>query len=61
MVTNIISLGIIVGLTGVVSQEAIKKAVSSKVPVKAKEINEKALFLGFDIAKKLKAKEKESK
>jgi 2-oxoglutarate ferredoxin oxidoreductase subunit gamma len=58
---NIISLGIIVGLTKVVSQEAIQKAVSSKVPVKAKEINEKALLLGFDIAKKLKAKEKESK
>ncbi len=39
-----------------VSQEAIQKAVSSKVPVKAKEINEKALLLGFDIAKELKAK-----
>jgi 2-oxoglutarate ferredoxin oxidoreductase subunit gamma len=61
LVTNIISLGIIVGLTGVVSQEAIQRAVSSKVPVKAKEINEKALLLGFDIAKDLKAKEEESK
>jgi len=61
LVTNIISLGIIVGLTGVVSKEAIQKAVSSKVPVKAKEINEKALLLGFDIAKDLKAKEEESK
>ncbi len=56
LVTNIISLGIIVGLTGVVSQEAIQKAVSSKVPVKAKEVNEKALLLGFDIAKDLKTK-----
>ncbi|GAI45878.1 unnamed protein product, partial [marine sediment metagenome] len=56
LVTNIISLGIIVGLTGVVSQEAIQKAVFSKVPVKAKEVNEKALLLGFDIAKDLKIK-----
>jgi len=56
LVTNIISLGIIVGLTGVVSQEAIQKAVCSKVPVKAKEVNEKALLLGFDIAKDFKNK-----
>jgi 2-oxoglutarate ferredoxin oxidoreductase subunit gamma len=56
LVTNIISLGIIVGLTGVVSQEAIQKAVSSKFPVKAKEVNEKALLLGFAIAKDLKIK-----
>jgi 2-oxoglutarate ferredoxin oxidoreductase subunit gamma len=61
LVTNIISLGIIVGLTGVVSQEAIQKAVGSKVPVKAKEVNEKALLLGFDIAKDLKAKKQENK
>ncbi|GAH24348.1 unnamed protein product, partial [marine sediment metagenome] len=61
LVTNIISLGIIVGLTEVVSQEAIQKAVCSKVPVKAKEVNEKALLLGFDIAKDLKAKIQESK
>jgi 2-oxoglutarate ferredoxin oxidoreductase subunit gamma len=54
LVTNIISLGIIVGLTDMVSQEAIQKAVCSKVPIKAKEVNEKALLLGFDIAKDLK-------
>jgi 2-oxoglutarate ferredoxin oxidoreductase subunit gamma len=30
--------------------------VCSRVPVKAKEINEKALLLGFDIAGKLKNK-----
>lgn len=51
LVTNIISLGIIVGLTEVVSREAIQKAVYSRVPSKAKEVNEKALLLGFDIAK----------
>jgi len=51
LVTNIISLGIIVGLTEVVSKDAIRKAVFSRVPPKAREVNEKALFLGFDIAK----------
>ena len=61
LVTNIISLGIIVGLTKVVSQEAIQKAVCSRVPVKAKEVNEKALLLGFDIAKDLKTKKQGSK
>jgi len=54
LVTNIISLGIIVGLTKIVSKEAIKKAVYSRVPYKAIEVNKKALLLGFDIAKTLK-------
>jgi len=54
-------LGIIVGLTKIVSQEAIKRAVCSKVPVKAKEVNKKALLLGFDIAKDFKAEREECK
>ncbi len=57
LVTNIISLGIIVGLTEVVSREAIQKAVYSRVPSKAKEVNEKALNLGFDIATDMKSEE----
>ncbi|MEA1939148.1 MAG: 2-oxoacid:acceptor oxidoreductase family protein [Candidatus Caldatribacteriota bacterium] len=56
LVTNIISLGIIIGLTEIVSKEAIQKAVSSRVPTKAKEVNEKALLLGFDIAKNIEKK-----
>jgi 2-oxoglutarate ferredoxin oxidoreductase subunit gamma len=60
LVTNIISLGIIVGLTEVVSQEAIQKALRSRIPAKAREVNEKALLLGFDIAKDFKTK-KENK
>jgi 2-oxoglutarate ferredoxin oxidoreductase subunit gamma len=61
LVTNIISLGIIVGLTEVVSTEAIKKAVCARVPSKVKEVNEKALLLGFDIAKDLKSEKCEDK
>jgi len=55
LVTNIISLGIIVGLTEVVSTEAIQKSVYSRVPSKAKGVNEKALLLGFDIATGMKS------
>ena len=51
LVTNIISLGIIIGLTKIVSEQAIQQAVCSRVPVKAMEINKKALLLGFNIAK----------
>jgi len=58
LVANIISLGIIVGLTEIVSQKALKKAVCSRVPVKAREVNEKALLLGLDIAKDLNQKKK---
>jgi 2-oxoglutarate ferredoxin oxidoreductase subunit gamma len=54
LATNIISLGIIIGLTKVVSEEALQKAVCSRVPLKAIEMNKKALLLGFDIAKILK-------
>lgn len=58
LVTNIISLGIIVGLTEVVSREAIQKSVYSRVPSKAREVNEKALLLGFDIATGMKSEKK---
>jgi len=53
LVTNIISLGIIEGLTKVVSMKALKKAAYNRVPSRAKEINEKALLLGIDIAKEI--------
>lgn len=58
LVTNIISLGIIVGLTEVVSREAIQKSVYSRVPSKARGVNEKALLLGFDIATGMKSEKK---
>ena len=54
LVTNIISLGIITGLTKIVSENAIQRAVFSRVPQKAIEMNKKALLLGFDIAKSIK-------
>ena len=60
LVINIISLGIIAGLTGVVSREALKEAVYHRVPSRVKEINDQALSLGFDLAQELKLRERMS-
>lgn len=54
IVANIISLGMITELTGVVTHEAIEKAVLSRVPAAFLELNKKALQLGFERAKTLK-------
>lgn len=47
---NIVSLGLIVGLTGVVSREAIESAVRARSPKGTAEINQKALQAGFENA-----------
>ncbi|EEB73054.1 2-oxoacid:ferredoxin oxidoreductase subunit gamma [Thermococcus sp. AM4] len=52
---NILTLGILVGVTGIVSREAIEKAVRDAVPRGTEEINVKALKKGFEIAKELKS------
>jgi 2-oxoglutarate ferredoxin oxidoreductase subunit gamma len=51
---NIIALGAVVGLTGVVSQAAIEKAVLNRVPKGTEELNRKALALGWEMAKNAK-------
>ncbi len=53
LVTNIISLGIIVQLTEIVTHDAIKNALSTRIPARVKDINIKALEHGFEVAKKL--------
>ena len=52
---NILTLGILVGVTGIVSREAIEKAVRDAVPRGTEEINVRALKKGFEIAKELKS------
>ena len=47
IVANIVALGAIVGLTGVVSREAITQAVLARVPKGTEEMNKKALEAGF--------------
>ena len=46
MVANIIALGSIAALTGVVSQRSLKAAVLARVPPGTEELNTKALHLG---------------
>jgi len=52
---NILTLGILVGVTGIVGREAIEKAVRDAVPKGTEEINVKALKKGFEIAEKLRS------
>jgi 2-oxoglutarate ferredoxin oxidoreductase subunit gamma len=51
---NTVALGVLVGLTGVVSKEDIEKAVTARAPRGTEEMNRKALQAGFDAAEKVK-------
>ena len=51
MVTNIVALGAIVGITKVITNESLEKAVLARVPKGTEELNKKALSMGYDIAK----------
>jgi 2-oxoglutarate ferredoxin oxidoreductase subunit gamma len=52
---NTVALGVLVGLTGVVSRQAIEKAVTARAPKGTEEMNRKALEAGFAAAEKAKA------
>jgi len=54
VVANIVALGVITEFTGVVSREAIKEAVLSRVPKGTEKMNEKALEVGFRIGREKK-------
>jgi 2-oxoglutarate ferredoxin oxidoreductase subunit gamma len=47
MVANIVSLGVIAGLSKIVSREAIEQAVLARVPKGTEELNRRALEAGF--------------
>ncbi len=49
---NVVALGVLVGLTQVVSREAIEKAVTARAPKGTEEMNRAALARGFEIAEK---------
>src|SRR5512136_1877752 len=51
---NTVALGVLVGLTGVVSRQAIEKAVTARAPRGTEEMNRKALEAGFEAVKKVK-------
>ena len=52
LVTNVISLGIIVQLTNIVTKNAIRKALQNRIPERIRDLNKKALEHGFQIAEK---------
>ena len=47
---NTVALGVLVGLTGMVSRQAIEKAVTARAPRGTEEMNRKALEAGFEAA-----------
>ena len=49
---NTVALGLLVGLTGVVSRQALEKAVTARAPRGTEELNRKALEAGFEAAEK---------
>jgi 2-oxoglutarate ferredoxin oxidoreductase subunit gamma len=52
---NVVALGVLVGLTEVVSREAIEKAVLARAPKGTEAINRKALYTGLSVADQIKA------
>jgi 2-oxoglutarate ferredoxin oxidoreductase subunit gamma len=50
---NTVALGVLVGLTGMVSRQAIEKAVTARAPRGTEEMNRKALEAGFSAAEKV--------
>jgi 2-oxoglutarate ferredoxin oxidoreductase subunit gamma len=50
---NVVALGLLVGLTKVVSREALEAAVRARVPRGTVEINLKALAAGFEAAEQI--------
>jgi len=47
---NVVALGVLVGLTGVVSPQAIEKAVMARAPKGTEELNKVALTAGIEAA-----------
>ncbi len=54
VVANIVALGALVELTGVVSEESLRKAVLAKVPKGTEELNSRALRVGVKAAQNVK-------
>ena len=50
---SMVALGLVCGLTGVVSRDALEEAVSHRVPTGTEEINRRALAAGFAEAERL--------
>ncbi len=56
LVLNIVMVGFFAGVTGVLSGEAVEKAVASSVPKGTEDLNMRALRKGYDYGRELAAK-----
>jgi 2-oxoglutarate ferredoxin oxidoreductase subunit gamma len=52
---NTVALGVLVGLTKIVSREAIEKAIAARAPKGTEEMNRQALQAGFAAAEQVRA------
>jgi 2-oxoglutarate ferredoxin oxidoreductase subunit gamma len=50
---NVVALGVLLGLTGVVSPQAIEKAMMARAPQGTEELNRTALAAGFAAAERV--------
>jgi 2-oxoglutarate ferredoxin oxidoreductase subunit gamma len=57
ILSNVIALGVMVKLTGVISDEALWRAIESSVPKKYLDLNRQAMERGFQVAVDLKREE----
>ena len=53
IVANIVALGLIVGLTGIVSEASLEAAIMSRIPKGTEDLNKLALQKGYELAKSL--------
>jgi len=53
IVANIVALGLIVGLTGIVTESSLEAAILSRIPKGTEDLNKLALQKGYELAKSL--------
>ncbi|MBF7082287.1 2-oxoacid:acceptor oxidoreductase family protein [Desulfallas sp. Bu1-1] len=53
MVANVVALGVMARITGVVSRQALTEALLARIPRGTGELNRKALDLGWEMAEKI--------
>ena len=53
LVANVISLGILIQISKIVSKEALRQALQTRIPERIRDLNKKALEHGFQIGENL--------
>ena len=53
IVANVVGLGVLAGLTGIISRDALEAAVRDRAPRGTEELNLKALAAGFEAAQRV--------